>query len=267
MSVRRLALTALVLTVAAAAKASDGRLEINQACVAAGCFPGDSPGLPVETTPGGSYVLTSNLSLSSAAAGVFLKEGGTLDLNGFTIEGNVDCTGAPATCNALGTNGGGVITEARAVVRNGTIRKVTSFGVRIAPYVRVENVTIEQNAGSGIAGDSPGATGVVVQDCQILQNGGSGIAIASGGGSLGARVLRNTIHGNQYMGVSGAVSLLIDNAITSNGDLGAVLNYGGSTAGFAGNQLWNNNGGNANPQMSGGVSIGANVCGLDTTCP
>jgi hypothetical protein len=267
MSVRRFALMALVLAVAAAAKASDGRLEINQACVAAGCFPGDSPGLPVETSPGGSYVLTSDLFLGSVGAGVFLKEGGTLDLNGFTIQGNVDCTGAPATCNALGTNGGGVMTEARAVVRNGTIRRVTSFGVRLAPHVRVEHVTIEQNAGNGISAGNDGVTGVLIQDDQILQNGGVGIALNVVGGALGARVLRNTIYGNNSYGVNGAVSLLVDNAIASNGNLGAALNYSGSTAGFGGNQLWDNNGGNANPQMAGGVSIGNNVCGLDTTCP
>jgi hypothetical protein len=267
MSVRRFALMALVLAVAAAAKASDGRLEINQACVAAGCFPGDSPGLPVETSPGGSYVLTSDLFLGSVGAGVFLKEGGTLDLNGFTIEGSVICTGAPATCDVQGANGGGVITEARAVVRNGTIRKVTSYGIRLAPHVRVERMTIEQNAASGISAGNDGVTGVLIQDNQILQNGGAGIAIAANGGTLGARVLRNTVYGNESSGVTGAVSLLVDNAITSNGGLGAVLNYGGSTAGFGGNQFWNNNGGNANPQMSGGLSIGTNICGLGTTCP
>jgi hypothetical protein len=46
--------------------ASDGQLEINQACaVNTGCFPGDDPGFPVTITQPGSYRLTGNLDLSA----------------------------------------------------------------------------------------------------------------------------------------------------------------------------------------------------------
>lgn len=40
----------------------------------------------------------------------------------------------------------------------------------------------------------------------------------------------------------------------------------GTTA-YQGNRFDNNNGGNANPEVSGGVEIGGNVCAGNTTCP
>jgi len=257
---RTIACLLLALAVAPLARAGDGRLEINQACIATGCFPGDGPGYPVETAPGANYVLTSNLT-GVASGGIFLEVGATLDLAGFTIEGSVTCTGAPAVCTGGNFNGGGVMAEARSVVRNGTIRGINSWGIRVSPQTRVENMRIEQNSAGGIGANNGGAAGTLIQDCFIVQNGISGIALAIGDGALGARVLRNTIHGNGYMGVAGAISLLSDNAITKNGNLGAALSYSGSAAGYKGNQFYDNNGGNENAQRSGGVSLGANVCG------
>ena len=54
---QRNALPALLLLLlsALAAHADQGSLEINQLCVASGCFAGDSPGFPVEITQPGSY--------------------------------------------------------------------------------------------------------------------------------------------------------------------------------------------------------------------
>ena len=61
----RIMAVALVLA-PALAFAGDGRIEIHQSCVATGCLPGDTAGFPVTLTPG-SYVLTSNLSVPTAA--------------------------------------------------------------------------------------------------------------------------------------------------------------------------------------------------------
>lgn len=260
-----MAVAALVLG-GAAAQAGDGRIEIHQACVAAGCGPGDAPGLPVETQAHQSYVLTSNVDFGDLAdSGLVLAAGATLDLNGFTLSGSVTCSGAPATCSQSGVNSGGVFLGAGAQVRNGTIRGMRGFGVRGEAFARVEEVRIEHNAAGGVSADGD-ATGFVVQDCHIRENGGPGVQFQVALGALGARVLRNTIHGNAFNGVQGAVSLLVDNAITSNAGLGASINQAGSTAGYHGNQFWNNNGGNANAQVSGGVSIGPNVCGTGV-CP
>lgn len=262
---KRRLLGVALLALASPAFAGDGRIEIHQACVATGCFPGDAPGYPVQTSPGGNYVLTSNLG-GVNTTGVHLEQGATLDLNGFAIEGSVTCTGAPAVCTSQGFNGGGINGQARSVIRNGTVRGINSYGIRVGPQTRVENMRIEQNAAGGIASIDTGAPGVLIQDCFVVQNGGAGIVLAIGDGALGARVLHNTIHGNAYAGVQGAISLLTDNAITKNGDVGAVLNYSGSTAGYKGNQFYDNNGGNENPQRTGGVSLGPNVCG-GVLCP
>jgi hypothetical protein len=43
--------------------------------------------------------------------------------------------------------------------------------------------------------------------------------------------------------------------------------YGNSPSGYANNVLNDNNGGNANPQLFGGVQMGTNICGGDTVCP
>jgi hypothetical protein len=48
---------------ATTAIASDGRFEINQSCVATGCFPGDAAGFPVQTQANESYVLTSDIAV------------------------------------------------------------------------------------------------------------------------------------------------------------------------------------------------------------
>ncbi len=260
-------LLSLAILVAGAghAAAGDGVFEINQSCVATGCVPGDAAGLPVETAANQSYVLTSNLAAGSSAVAVTLGAGSTLDLNGFAIEGDVTCTGAPAACSQQGFNGGGVLAGARAAIRNGTIRGIRSYGIRGGNFVRVEKMLIEQNAAGGIYG-SDGTVGWVIEDCQILQNGSSGISLAYGA-SLGTRIQHNTIYGNQYAGVQGAVGLVLDNTIANNGNLGAIFNYSGNVTGFANNQFFGNNGGNANPQMSGGLEVGTNVCATNTTCP
>ena len=54
---------------------------------------------------------------------------------------------------------------------------------------------------------------------------------------------------------------------TANNNLGyGLFDSVGGTA-YEGNQFDNNNGGNANPQVSGGIEMGTNICGGDTTCP
>lgn len=264
---RRIAAIAFAVTsLPGVAAAGDGRLEINQACVATGCFPGDAPGLPIETAANRSYVLTSDVSVGAMTdPGLLVGAGSTLDLNGFTVAGLVTCNGTPATCSESGVNSGGVYLGAGAVVRNGTIRGMRGHGVMGEPFSRVEGVEVQQNAAGGVTsyGD---ATGMVVQDCQIHHNGGSGVQMLAAGGANGARVLRNTIHGNGFRGVQGSISLLVDNAITNNANQGALLGTLDGTSGYRGNQFWSNNGGNQNVQISGGVSIGPNVCGTGV-CP
>ena len=73
------------------ALASDGVVEINQTCATrVGCFMNDSEGFPVFISEPGSYRLTSDLTLPTAADLDGIRVSGsnvTIDLNGFTING------------------------------------------------------------------------------------------------------------------------------------------------------------------------------------
>jgi len=89
-----------------------GRLEINQACVADGCFAGDTAGFPIQISASGSYVLTSDLVQAVANIGgiSIQSDDVTLDLNGFTISG-------PGTVAGVGVS----IAGDRVVVSNGSV--------------------------------------------------------------------------------------------------------------------------------------------------
>jgi len=268
MRARTISTLVFLLVAPGMASAADGRLEINQACVAAGCFAGDAPGLPVQTQPHQSYVLTSNLALGPSLAGVVLEDGSTLDFNGFEIAGDLVCSGTPAICPEQDFSGAAaVVARSGSVLRGGTIRGTRGLGVLVEPFVRVERMRIEQNGAGGLGTGAAGAGGCLVEDSFVLRNGHNAMSFAVVGGTLGARIVRNTIHGNGAAGVVGAVSLLEGNAITKNAEAGAELNYLGSTTGYAGNQFFGNNLGSPGPQLIGGVEIGPNVCGTDTVCP
>jgi hypothetical protein len=53
---------------------------------------------------------------------------------------------------------------------------------------------------------------------------------------------------------------------TARGNSGFGLNMS-TNVGYGHNSITNNNGGDINPQTSGGIQTGVNVCGLNTICP
>ena len=87
------------------ARAADGEVEINQACVAAGCFAGDAPGFPVTITQSGSYRLTSNLSPTTAQIGIDVTANDVaIDLSSFTIKSTNVCAGPPGSASVCTVN-------------------------------------------------------------------------------------------------------------------------------------------------------------------
>jgi len=97
---------------------------------------------------------------------------------------------------------------------------------------------------------------------------------------VGIEGSKNVIEGNVIMGASvigGACDTdvfpaidctnctVIGNVVRDTCGVG-LLDTSGST-GYSNNQFENNNGGNENPQVSGGIEMGINICGGDTTCP
>jgi hypothetical protein len=269
------------LVAASATHAVDGVLEINQACVASGCFPGDGPGFPVEITEAGSYRLTSNLQVPDGNTDGIVAETGSvnvsIDLNGFTISGTTDCSTFPCS-NAGGGIGIKAGTDVIMSVRAGHVRNMGGDGVSIDGATRVEGVSAVGNGGRGIYV----VTGNIL-NCYSRGNGDVGIRILVGSISQ-STVVGNHGHGietdgvarsnkvieNQGHGMSvGSNAVIIGNAITDNGQFG--LFEAGPPAdavfGYANNVIRGNNGGDSNPQVQYGIEIGTNVCGTDTNCP
>ena len=245
-----------------AAHAADGRLEIHQACVATGCFPGDPPGFPVEITASGSYLLTSDLAVPDASTTAIVMEGDelhvTIDLNQFAITGPTRCFGSDVPCSPLG-DGAGIRQDglfSTITILDGQIFGMGSSGIDIHPFSlgRVEGLTVSRTGSNGIRG------GKLIRGNVVNGGGGSGIRCER------CVVVENVVGsygGDGVLGLDGAV--VRDNLIYSNGGFGIA---GGAGVSYGGNRLSFNNGGNANPQVSfGSVQVGPNQCGDDTDCP
>jgi hypothetical protein len=128
---------ACLLGIVPAARAEDGVVEINQACATgAGCFPGDAGAFPVSITESGSYRLTSNLRVSSAAGAApntdviqILTDDVTLDLNGFVVSCR-RTTIPPAPCSDTTGTGRGIVVNGKNIhIENGTVRDMASSGI------------------------------------------------------------------------------------------------------------------------------------------
>lgn len=246
------------------AHASDGALEISQACVAAGCFPGDTPGYPVTITQAGSYRLTSNLSTASNTDTVirFDVVDVHLDLGGFTISGPVTCTGSPAVCTGASVSFAGFGIQAVpgfGSVRNGTVRGIGRAGIAAGSAMRIEAVHLIGNGVNGIEG-SWGSDGWIVEGCVVNGNGDSGMALIFGTGA-GTLIRSNTVSRNGGVGISNS-GLVIGNSVHANGDYGASSNPRIAQNVFTGNKA----GGNT-AQVNGASDLGGNFCGSDTVCP
>ena len=255
---------ALAALAAAPVFASDGALEINQACVAAGCFAGDDPGYPVTITQPGSYRLTSNLTVATnnATAIRFDVEHVTLDLGGFVLSGPVACTGEPAVCTgeSAALEGFGVLASpGHGVVRNGIVRGMGRAGIEAGESMHIDAVVAEGNGVHGIAGEY-GSDGWIVENSIARGNGDVGIRLNSGTGA-GSVVRNNTIVGNGGVGFLGS-ALFTGNGVRKNGDYGASGNPR-----IGGNVFVENKAGSNTAQTNGATELATNFCGSDTTCP
>lgn len=183
-----------------AAPAVDGVIELNQACVAAGCLAGDDPGFPIEIRNKGSYILTGNLLVADAdtTAIVVFASNVSIDLNGFTIEGVTECTGEPAVCTNTGA-GRGISADAASLPRgltvsNGYVVGMGSIGILAVASAIFSDVHVSQCGAIGIFSGSDshftrvnatfnGADGIQAQfnitisDTRAAHNGGTGIYV------------------------------------------------------------------------------------------
>ena len=258
-----------------AAAAVDGVIEINQARVlAGGITPADNPGFPVTIGTSGSYRLTGELEVPDASTTAIqvTTSDVTIDLNGFGIFGPTVCTqqsDSSVSCAPTG-NGDGISASSsdgsgteNVTVRGGTIRGMGRFGVSLSGnQSRIEHMRALSNGLSGLGVNSVTLSrGGAVLFSAGINNGIDGIFVGSDGLARG-----NVAVGNGRNGIrANSRSAVLDNTLTRNANTGLNVSSG---SGYANNVISDNNGGNANPQVSGtGVEIGGNVCGTTTICP
>jgi hypothetical protein len=185
----------LFVALASPALAIDGVLEINQTCaVQTGCFSGDTAGFPVDIIEAGSYLLTGNLIAPTASTTMIRinADNVTLDLNGFSIIGPVECTGTPTVCDTPDpNNGSGIAGGASSVtIKNGTVRGMGSRGIdfQLGEDIRVRDMRVISNGEKGILAGARS----VVSNCTISINGDVGLWLDGSGTAYGS----NTINGN-----------------------------------------------------------------------
>lgn len=282
------------------ALAVDGVLEISQACVADGCFAGDSAGFPVTLANPGSYRLTSSLTVpdASTSAVELTASNVTLDLNGFLLGGPTVCSGEPIGCAPTGGGYGvlGSVDINGVTIRNGSIRGFGNYGIFLhGNGCFVEDVIVESNNHEGIR---VGLDAVLVGN-RVFGNGDNGIytsghsrveknvaarngnhGITVGGFSL---VVGNVSTYNESDGINASSSSTIQGNVTNNNDedgievnSGSVVLENSSTTngswgiwsaqiGFGyGNNVLKSNGSGT---VSNGVEIGSNLCDGSTSCP
>jgi len=217
----------LVGLLSAPALASDGVLEINQACATgAGCFIGDAPGFPVTIgakTPAKSIRLTSDLVVDTVDDTAISVETSLarIDLGGFAIRGPVTCSGAPLVCSGSGVGDGIAVLGAAqegVEVRNGAVSGMGRRGVFVGASGVVENVRATQNADVGVLTGGGG----VVRGCSAFRNGEQGFRVGTG-----SQLLSNVAERNGFVGIDADLSaVLVGNTSRENGLNGIQCSIG-----------------------------------------
>jgi hypothetical protein len=237
-----LGILAAAMLAAASARASDGVIEINQACAEVSGCNGEGPGFPVTLSRVGSYRLTSDLVVTDPnVMGIVIAAGFvTLDLNGFEVRGPVTCTGTPPVCTAAGGTAHGIYTQPSfegIEIKNGSVTGFQNGLWLEGPYGSVHGVSVRANASDGVvfwtaafgsritrssssgnagSGIDQNPAGGYVLACEALENGNNGIASES-------MVLDSAARNNGGNGI-GANDLAAGNASTGNGTNGIFLN-------------------------------------------
>lgn len=188
-------------------QAVDGIVLIDQNRAMAGnVTPGDAPGFPVSINVPGSYRLSGNLTLPSAAVwAIEVTSHVTLDLNGFAILGPVNCAGGSCV-TATATGDGG--------------------GIRVIPPSQF-NITIRNGTIQGTGGEGVFLTGgsFIVEDLRVRSNWDTGILVRGlAGFTAGAAIIRaNTSERNGGKGISSESGIIADNTVQENFGAGIRL--------------------------------------------
>lgn len=243
----------LLLAALLSATSAFAQVTIDQnRAMAGGITPGDTPGFPISITQPGSYKLMSNLTVPANTNGIEISvDNVTIDLNGFTLSGPVNCSGsggAQMVCDVA--SGYGITYGAPAgnskrgwTVRNGTVTGFGKNGVELGEGGLAEALRVMGVGGHGIlVGQNS-----VVGNSEFLRNGGRGIY----SGLSGVLIHHVTASENRYGGIFTINGSTVQNAVASfNGGYGI---QGGSVSSSV---MVQNSSGN----YVGGYSAGNNIC-------
>jgi hypothetical protein len=204
-------------------------VQINQATVAASGTNRATGGFPYQITQSGSYQLTGNLVVPANTDGIdILANNVTLDLNGFTISGQVTCTGAGPSLACTGPVSGPPHGILSSVASNITVRNGSVVGFFDG---------VELNGQGGL-----------VEEIHASGNSNTGILIGSG------VARRNTANLN-LVGIVAFSSTVTENVANFNSEFGLSISAGG----VYGSNTFQGNG--AFPVGNGGsFSQGNNAC-------
>ncbi len=289
---------ALLASGGAPAWAVDGVIEVNQAAVVA------SGGFPYTISSSGSYRLTSNLTgqisitaadvtldlngftiaCTTACTGILSTSANVTVRDGSLRRASVILTGARARVERVRADGEGQVSgDVFGLGSDCSIRDSMATGAGEAGIAVSDRCLLVRNEASanGETGISAGSGSTLIEN---IANGNGFYGIGVGGGAadgcvlsgnvasdnsvrgIGAQactVIRNVAN-NNGVGIEATNATVIGN--TANGNTSEGLSAVGAT-GYGGNQFDDNNGGNTNAQVTGGIEIDTNVCGGDTTCP
>ncbi|MCB1553651.1 MAG: hypothetical protein KDJ14_07545 [Xanthomonadales bacterium] len=235
--------------------AGPGSLEINQACVADGCFPGDAGGFPVTVAASGSYSLTSNLLVPDENTHAIVVDAASvsIELNGFTIEGPVRCTGLEDDCTPGGGSGVGILATSGSTnvsVSNGSIVGMGWKGLQLVGQSSIERMRVEHArraaASLGVGGrvsqsaaNRNGYLGWEATDARLID------VTATGNGQAGINcarciVERATVHDNVGVGMFDGYGSIVTNSVFARNGIGVWSTNGGTR--LLANQFVYNNG-------------------------
>lgn len=197
---------------------ADGQFEINQLCIASGCFAGDGPGLPVVITKPGSYQLTSNLIADgqTPVASIVRIESSSvsLDLDGHSIKGPTLCVSDGPICfSSLVIRGISTYSQTGSAykniqISNGVVQGFNGSCVEtVAENVKIEDLRITD---CGLNGIFLGGTGRI--DSVVISDVGTrGISTQSS-----VVISQSSVINAGNTGVSSGICA--DNVFESNGD-------------------------------------------------
>ncbi len=194
------------------ANLADGRVQIKQDGATPYMY-GSSTTFPITISQPGSYVLTSDITVSGTGVnGIRIEaDNVTLDLNGFSLIGSGALIGVY------------ILDVTDVEIRNGTVRNFDSRAISCSQSgkgIRIIGIRAISNGG-GITIDS---SGCLVKGCTAVDNDGDGIRVYQG-----ATVTGNTCNGN----VTGIYAVfgctIIGNTCSYNNASGISTSGGGNT--------------------------------------